>query len=154
MNNNVKAGVLVAIAVALLFLVAPKSVVGTRYHKSVTEYDCRIKVVDDPRPLNHQVLATVAIYCDQAPKTTDFVMQLQYRAKSSLQWANIGDAKHLNGQPTPTSVDINITEGCKGGEWRVGYQLSGIGNVTDRPFQELQYWGSGKSISDSQCANS
>ena len=154
MNNNVKAGVLVAIAVALLFLVAPKGVVGTRYHHDVTEYDCRIKIVDDPRPLNHVVLATVSIYCDTPPKSTDFAMQLQYRAKDSLPWTNIGDAKHLDGQPTATSVDINVTEPCKGGQWRVGYQLSGVGNVTNRAFQEPQYFGSGKSISDSQCANS
>jgi hypothetical protein len=154
MNNNVKAGVLIAIAVALLFLIVPRSSSGSHLHASVSEYDCHVKIVDDPRPLNKEVLGTVSIYCSTPPKTTSFVAQLQYRATGSAPWADYGPVKQLDGQPTPNATDINVTVPCKGGNWRIGYQLSGVANATNRAFQETQFFGSSKSISDSQCVNS
>jgi hypothetical protein len=154
MNNNVKAGAVIAIAAALLFLIVPRSSSGSHLHASVSEYDCHVKIVDDPRPLNKEVLATVAIDCGTPPKTTNFVAQLQYRATGSAPWTNSGPPKQLDGVPTVNATNINVTVPCKGGDWRIGYQLSGVTNATNRAFQEAQFFGSSKSISDSQCVNS
>ena len=149
-----KAGVVVAIAAALLFILVHRSTSGSHLHASVSEYDCNVKVVNDPRALNKEVLATVSIDCKTPPKTTNFVALLQYRANGSAAWQNSGPAKELAGSPTSTATNINIDVPCKAGDWRVGYQLSGVANATNRAFQEAQSFGSSKSISTSQCANS
>jgi hypothetical protein len=155
MSVNLKAGAAVAAVVLLLFLVVRPSSAGQHHFKvTATEYDCNVKVTDDPRPLNREVLATVGIKCATAPKQTDFLMQLQYRKDANGVWANAGDARRFDGAPTADYTDINITQPCKAGSWRVAYQLTGVAASLGTTFQEPQQFGSSKDISQSQCDNS
>jgi hypothetical protein len=151
---NLKAGAAIAVAALLLFIIVPRSSSGTHFSAKVTEYDCNIKIQDDPRAFQKQTLATLNVSCATPPKQTDLVMLLQYRAKAADPWVSVGDPKGLAGEPTATSVLVDIADPCKGGDWRVAYQLSGIGNGTSRAFQEPQQFGDPKTISDAQCANS
>jgi hypothetical protein len=151
---NLKAGVAVAIAAVLLFIIVPHNNSGTHFSAKVTEYDCSIKVQDDPRAFQKQALATLSVACATPPKQTNLVMLLQYRDKSADPWVNVGQAKGLAGQPTAEAVTVDIADPCKGGDWRVAYQLSGIANATNRAFQEPQQFGDPKTISEGQCANS
>ncbi|GAA1981582.1 hypothetical protein GCM10009838_48580 [Catenulispora subtropica] len=154
MNVNMKAGAAVAAVVLLLFLIVRPTSSGHHFKVTATEYDCNVKIVDDPRPLNRQILATVGIKCATTPKETDFMLQLQYRKDSGAQWANIGDARKYTGPPTKDYTDINITQPCKAGDWRIAYQLMGVAASIGSNFQEPQQFGDGKSISQSQCDNS
>ena len=151
---NVKVGVAAAVAFVLLFIVLPHNNSGTHFSAKVTEYDCDIKVQDNPRAFQKQALATLSVKCDTPPKQADLVMLLQYRAKSSDPWTNAGKPKGLVGPPTPEAVTVDIAYPCKAGDWRVAYQLSGVANATGRAFQEAQQFGDVKSISAGQCANS
>ncbi|MBW8805448.1 MAG: hypothetical protein JF587_16610 [Catenulisporales bacterium] len=154
MSQNMKVGAAVAAAVLLLFFIVRPSTSGHHYKVTATEYDCTVKIANEPRPLNHEVLATVGIKCATAPKETDFVLQLQYRKDSTAQWANAGDARKYTGPPTPDYTDINITQPCKAGNWRVAYQLMGVASALGTNFQEPQKLGDSKDISQSQCDNS
>jgi hypothetical protein len=154
MSVNMKAGAAVAAVVLLLFLIVRPSTSGHHFKVTATEYDCTVKIVDDPRPLNREVLATVGIKCATPPKQTVFVMQLQYRKDSGAQWTNSGDARTFTSAPTKDFTDINITQPCKAGSWRVGYQLMGVAASIGSNFQEPQQFGDGKDISQSQCDNS
>jgi len=154
MNLNWKAGAGVAAAVLLLVLIVRPSSSGHHFKVTATEYDCNIKIADDPRPLNKEVLSTVAIKCATPPKQTNLVLQLQYRANSSAAWANSGGARAFTGIPTPDYTDINITVPCKAGSWRIEYQLSGVASVVGSNFQAVPQFGSSKDISQSQCDNS
>jgi len=149
-----KAGAAVAAVVLLLFLFVRPTSSGHHFKVTATEYDCMVKIVDDPRPLNHEILATVGIKCATAPKETDFIMQLQYRKDSGAQWANVGDARKYTGPPTKDYTDINVTQPCKPGSWRIAYQLMGVAASVGSNFQEEQKFGDGKDISQSQCDNS
>jgi hypothetical protein len=151
---NLKAGVAVAIAAVLLFIIVPRNNSGTHFSAKVTEYDCRIKVQDDPRSFQKQALATLSVQCATPPKQATLSMLLQYRDKSSDPWTNVGQPKGLAGQPTPDAVTVDVADPCKGGDWRVAYQLSGVANATDRAFQEPEQFGDPKTISAAQCANS
>jgi hypothetical protein len=154
MSQNMKAGAAVAAVVLLLFLIVRPSSTGHHYKVTATEYDCTVKVVDDPRPLNREILATVGIKCSTAPKETDFVLQLQYRKDDKAQWANAGDARKFTGLPTKDYTDINVTQPCKAGSWRIAYQLMGVASAIGTNFQEPQKLGESKGISQSQCDNS
>jgi hypothetical protein len=149
-----RAGAAVAAVVLLLFLIVRPSSSGHHFKVTATEYDCNVKITDDPRPLNKEVLATVAVKCATPPKQTQLVLQLQYRKDSSAQWANDGDARAFNGIPTPDYTDINITLPCKAGSWRIAYQLKGVAAALGTTFTEAQQFGSSKDISQSQCDNS
>jgi hypothetical protein len=149
-----KAGAAVAAVVLLLFLIVRPSSSGHHFKVTATEYDCNVKITDDPRPLNKEVLATVGLKCATPPKQTDFLMQLQYRKDSNGQWANAGDPRRFDGLPTTDYTDINITQPCKAGSWRVAYQLTGVAASLGTTFQEAQQFGSSKDISQSQCDNS
>lgn len=151
---NVKVGVAAAIAVVLLFVILPRNNSGTHFSAKVTEYDCSIKIQDDPRAFQKQALATLSVSCATPPKQTNLVMLLQYRDKSSDPWTNAGQPKGLAGAPTPEAVTVDVADPCKGGDWRVAYQLSGVANETDRAFQEPQQFGDPKTITEAQCANS
>jgi hypothetical protein len=96
----------------------------------------------------------VGIKCSTAPKETDFVLQLQYRKDDKAQWANAGDARKFTGPPTKDYTDINVTQPCKAGSWRIAYQLMGVASAIGTNFQEPQKLGESKDISQSQCDNS
>lgn len=150
-----KAGAAVAAVVLLLFLIVrPTTNSGHHYKVTATEYDCSVKVANDPRPLNKEVLSTVSIKCATPPKQTSLILQLQYRGNSSAQWANYGDARAFNGIPGPDYTDINITQLCKAGSYRIAYQLTGVAAVLGTNFQQPQQFGNSKDISQSQCDNS
>jgi hypothetical protein len=154
MNLNWKAGAAVAAAVLLLVLIVRPSSSGHHFKVTATEYDCNIKIADDPRPLNREVLATVAIKCSTPPKQTQLALQLQYRKDASAQWANEGDARAFNGIPTPDYTDINVTVPCRAGSWRIEYQFQGVAAALGTNFQQPQQFGTSKDISQSQCDNS
>ncbi|NUR30295.1 MAG: hypothetical protein HOV83_31325 [Catenulispora sp.] len=154
MSQNMKAGAAVAAVVLLLFLIVRPTSSGHHFKVTATEYDCTVKIVDDPRPLNREILGTVGIKCATPPKETAFVMQLQYRKDSGAQWANVGDARKYTGPPTKDFTDINITQPCRPGSWRIAYQLTGVASAIGTNFQEKLEFGDGKDISQSQCDNS
>ena len=154
MKMDWKAGAAAAAVVLLLVLIVRPSSSGHHFKVTATEYDCNVSVVDDPRPLNKEVLATVGIKCATAPKETDFVMQLQYRKDANSQWTNAGDARKYTGPPTNTTTDINVTQPCKAGSWRIAYQLMGVAAGIGTNFQEPQQFGKSKDISQSACDNS
>jgi hypothetical protein len=149
-----KAGAAVAAVVLLLFLIVRPTSSGHHFKVTATEYDCNAKISDDPRPLNKEVLSTVSIKCATPPKQTNLVLQLQYRKGANVPWANSGDARAFNAMPTPNYTDINITQPCVAGSWRIEYSLGGVASVLGTNFQELPQYGSGKDISQSQCDNS
>ena len=149
-----KAGAAVAAVVLLLFLIVRPTSSGHHFKVTATEYDCNVKISDDPRPLNKEVLSTVSIKCATPPKQTNLVLQLQYRKNANVPWTNSGDARAFNGMPTPNYTDINITQPCAAGSWRIEYALGGVASVLGTNFQELPQYGSGKDISQSQCDNS
>ena len=154
MKLDWKAGAAVAAVVLLLVLVVRPSSSGHHFKVTATEYDCNVKIADDPRPLNKEVLSTVAIKCATAPKQTSLVLQLQYRANGNSPWANDGDARAFNGTPGPDYTDINITLPCKAGDWRIEYQLQGVAAALGTNFQAAPQFGTSKTISQSQCDNS
>jgi hypothetical protein len=149
-----KAGAAVAAVVLLLFLFVRPTSSGHHFKVTATEYDCNVKISDDPRPLNKEVLSTVSLKCATPPKQTDLVLQLQFRKDANSPWANSGDARGFDGIPGPDYTDINITQPCKAGSWRIEYQLQGTAAVLSTKFQELPQYGSSKDISQSQCDNS
>ena len=149
-----KSGAAVAAVVLLIVLIVRPSSSGHHFKVTATEYDCNVKIADDPRPLNKEVLSTVAIKCSTPPKQTSMVLQLQYRKDANGQWANDGDARAFTGVPGPDYTDINITRPCKAGNWRIQYQLTGVAAALGTNFQEPAQFGSSKSISQSQCDNS
>ncbi|WP_194916092.1 hypothetical protein [Catenulispora rubra] len=155
MSTNMKAGAAVAAVVLLLFLIVrPTTSSGHHFKVTATEYDCNVKIADDPRPLNKEVLSTVAIKCVTPPKQTSLVLQLQYRKDGSSPWTNDGDARAYTGIPGPDYTDINITQPCKAGSFRIAYQLQGVAAVLGTSIQEQQQFGGSKDISQSQCDNS
>jgi hypothetical protein len=154
MSVNMRAGAAVAAVVLLLFLIVRPSSSGHHFKVTATEYDCNVRITDDPRPLNKEVLATVGIKCATPPKQTQLVLQLQYRKDTSAQWANQGAARAFNGIPTKDYTDINITLPCTAGNWRVAYQLQGVAAELGTNFTAAQQFGSSKAISQSQCDNS
>jgi hypothetical protein len=154
MSVNWKAGAAVAAAVLLLVLIVRPSSSGHHFKVTATEYDCTVKIADDPRPLNKEVLSTVSLKCATPPKQTQLVLQLQYRKDSAAQWANDGDARSFNGIPGPDYTDINITQPCKPGSWRIAYQFQGVAAALGSNFSEAQQFGSSKDISQAQCDNS
>jgi hypothetical protein len=154
MSVNMKAGAAVAAVVLLLFLIVRPTSSGHHFKVTATEYDCNVKIADDPRPLNKEVLATVAIKCATPPKQTQLVLQLQYRKDANGQWTNSGDARAFNGVPGADYTDINITQPCVPGNWRVAYQLKGVAAALGTDFQAAQEFGDSKAISQSQCDNS
>ena len=154
MSTNTKAGAAVAAVVLLLFLIVRPTSSGHHYKVTATEYDCNVKIADDPRPLNKEVLSTVAIKCSTPPKQTSLVLQLQFRKDDTTPWANDGDARAFNGVPGPDYTDINITLPCKAGNWRIEYQLQGVAAALGTNFQAAAQFGSSKAISQVQCDNS
>jgi hypothetical protein len=149
-----KAGAAVAAVVLLLFLIVRPTSSGHHFKVTATEYDCNVKIADDPRPLNKEVLSTVAIKCATPPKQTQLVLQLQYRKDANGVWANSGDARAFSGVPGPDYTDINITQPCVAGNWRISYQLKGVAAALGTDFQAAQQFGTSKAISQSQCDNS
>jgi hypothetical protein len=99
-------------------------------------------------------LSTVSLKCATPPKQTSLVLQLQYHASGSSAWTNDGDARAFTGIPGPDYTDINITQPCKAGSWRIEYQLTGVAAALGTNFQEAAQFGSSKDISQSQCDNS
>ena len=154
MKMDWKSGAAVAAVVLLLVLIVRPSSSGHHFKVTATEYDCNVKIADDPRPLNKQILSTVAIKCATPPKQTSLVLQLQYRKDGNGQWANEGDARAFNGVPGPDYTDINITVPCKAGNWRIEYQLQGVAAALGTDFKATPQFGDSKSISQSQCDNS
>ena len=154
MNLNWKAGAAVAAAVLLLVLIVRPTSSGHHFKVTATEYDCNVKISDDPRPLNKEVLSTVSIKCATPPKQTNLVLQLQYHKAGTTLWANAGDARAYTGMPTPNYQDINITQPCVAGSWRIEYSLGGVASVLGTNFQQPPQFGGSKDISDSQCVNS
>jgi hypothetical protein len=154
MSTNTKAGAAVAAVVLLLFLIVRPTSSGHHFKVTATEYDCNVKIADDPRPLNKEVLSTVAIKCATPPKQTSLVLQLQYHVSGSSVWTNSGDARAFDGVPGPDYTDINITQPCKAGSWRIQYQLQGVAAALGTNFQAAPQYGSSKDISQSQCDNS
>lgn len=154
MKMDWKTGAAVAAVVLLLVLIVRPSSSGHHFKVTATEYDCNVKIVDDPRPLNKEILSTVAIKCSTSPKQTSMVLQLQYRKDGNGPWTNDGDARAFTGAPTTAYTDVNITRPCKAGDWRIEYQLQGVAAALGTSFQEAAQFGSSKSISQSQCDNS
>lgn len=154
MSNNTKAGAAVAAIVLLLFLIVRPTSSGHHFKVTATEYDCNVKIADDPRPLNREILSTVALKCATPPKQTSLVLQLQYRKDGSSPWANDGDARAFTGVPGPDYTDINITQPCKAGNWRIQYQLQGVAAALGTTFQATPQYGNSKAISQSACDNS
>ena|ERR1700759_1408700 len=154
MSTNTKAGAAVAAVVLLLFLIVRPTSSGHHYKVTATEYDCNVKIADDPRPLNKEILSTVAIKCSTPPKQTSLVLQLQYRKDGSSPWGNDGDARAFNGVPSKDYTDINITQPCKAGNWRIQYQLQGVAAALGTDFQATPQYGDSKTITQSQCDNS
>jgi hypothetical protein len=154
MKMDWKTGAAVAAVVLLLVLIVRPTSSGHHFKVTATEYDCNVKIVDDPRPLNKEILSTVAIKCSTSPKQTSMVLQLQYRKDGSSPWTNNGDARAFTGAPTTAYTDVNITQPCKAGDWRIEYQLQGVAAALGTNFQEAAQFGSSKSISQSQCDNS
>lgn len=154
MKMDWKTGGAVAAVVLLLVLIVRPSSSGHHFKVTATEYDCNVKIVDDPRPLNKEILSTVAIKCSTSPKQTSLVLQLQYHPSGSSQWTNDGDARAFTGIPSKDYTDINITQPCKAGSYRIEYQLQGVAAALGTNFQEAPQYGSGKEVTQSQCDNS
>ena len=151
---NLKVGVLVALAAALLFVIVPHSTSGRSYHASVKEYDCNVSIADDPRAVMANVLAAVDISCAAPPRTTSLTVTLQYRPKDSVPWQQAGPTKEFIGTPTTQKSVMDVTQPCKAGFWRVGYLFGGTGAATGAPFTTLPAWSSSQSVTSSQCTNS